>query len=62
MLAFAITYRKAIDAITAHKALKLRRFELDEEDWGIIQELVDILEVRVASSIPQSSTNINTFV
>jgi hypothetical protein len=50
MLAFAITYRKAIDTVTAHKALKLHRFELDDEDWGIIQELVDILEVRAMSS------------
>ena len=59
MLVFAVKYRKAIDAITAHKALKLRRFELDDEDWGIIQELVDILEVCAASSSSRPSTNVN---
>jgi hypothetical protein len=47
MLSFALKYRKAIDGITAEKVLKLRKYELDCEDWEIIEDLVSVLEVRV---------------
>ena len=43
MLSFAIKYRAAIDAMTADKSLKLRKFELDEEEWLIVEDLVSIL-------------------
>lgn len=46
MMSFAIRYRQPIDAITANKMLKLRRFELDDDEWKVIQDLVEILEVR----------------
>jgi hypothetical protein len=45
MLEFAVWYRKAIDTITAKKELKLRQYELDDDDWQIIQDLVAVLEV-----------------
>src|ERR1700722_11359874 len=45
MLHFVPAYWKAIDQITADKALKLRRYELDSDDWIIIKDLVSILEV-----------------
>jgi hypothetical protein len=45
MMKFALQYRKAIDAITADKSLKLRKFELDDDDWVIVEDLVSILEV-----------------
>jgi hypothetical protein len=45
MLAFALRYRRAIDGITAQKALKLRKYELDSDDWQIITDLVSILDV-----------------
>lgn len=45
MLKFALKYRLAIDAITADKAYKLRKFELDDEEWAIITELNTVLEV-----------------
>jgi hypothetical protein len=44
MMAFALTYRKPIDEITANKTLKLRCYELDAEDWQIVDDLVSILE------------------
>jgi len=25
----------------------LRKFELDEEEWGIVEDLVDVLEVHL---------------
>jgi hypothetical protein len=46
MMAFVLNYRDAIDQLTGDRALKLRAYELDNEDWGIIEDLVAILEVR----------------
>jgi hypothetical protein len=45
MMHFVLKYRKAIDQITADKALKLRRYELNNDDWVVIEDLVSILEV-----------------
>ena len=45
MMHFVLTYRQAIDQITADKGLKLRRYELDGDDWAIIENLVSVLEV-----------------
>lgn len=47
MMKFVLAYKNVIDRITADKSLKLRKYELDNEDWGIIKDLVAILEVRV---------------
>ena len=49
MMRFVLTYREAIDQITADKALKLRRYELDNDDWVIVEDLISILEVLVSS-------------
>jgi hypothetical protein len=46
MMKFVRAYRDAVDKITADKSLKLRRYELDSDDWEIIDDLVSILEVR----------------
>ena len=45
MLDFAISYREAIDALTANRLLKLRRFELDNEEWEVAEQLRDTLRV-----------------
>jgi hypothetical protein len=45
MMKFALTYREAIDKITADKSLKLRRYELDNNNWVIVEDLVSVLEV-----------------
>ena len=42
---FALKYCVPVDVITADKSLKLRKYELDEEDWAIIKEFVSILKV-----------------
>jgi hypothetical protein len=46
MLRFVLKFREPIDRITADKALKLRKFELDDNDWRIVNDLVSVLEVR----------------
>jgi hypothetical protein len=45
MLDFAILYREAIDTMTANRLLKLRQFELDNEEWEIAERLRDTLRV-----------------
>ena len=45
---FVFMYRHAIDDITADKTLKLRRYELDNDDWIIIEVLVSILKVIIS--------------
>lgn len=45
MAKMALKYRSAIDDITANKSLKLRKFELDEDDWKILSDLIQILKV-----------------
>ena len=46
MMVFAIKYRKPIDSIMADKNLKLRKYELDNEGWNIIEQLVSVLQVN----------------
>lgn len=45
MLKVAIEYRAAIDDITADKSVKLRKYELDDEDWTIVEDLIRVLKV-----------------
>src|SRR6266852_2690960 len=49
MMVFALEYRKPIDSITADKSLKLQRYELDNKGWGIIEQLVSVLQVSIFS-------------
>jgi hypothetical protein len=43
MLLFTVKYRRAVDAITAEKSLKLRKFE---QEWKILGDLLTVLGVR----------------
>ena len=45
MLEFAVDNREALDAITGNQKMKLRNFELSEEDWEIATKLRDVLKV-----------------
>ena len=45
MLVFAIKYRDALDSITGNQRMKLRQYELTEEDWDIAGKLCDVLKV-----------------
>jgi len=46
MLEFAIEYREALESITGNQKMKLRQYELTEEDWQIATQLRDVLKVR----------------
>lgn len=47
MLNMAVKYRVAIDDVTANKSLKLRKYELDDEDWEVVSDLIRVLKVRL---------------
>jgi len=47
MLKMALKYRAVVDDITANKVLKLRKYELDDDDWQIVSDLVCILKVNI---------------
>ena len=51
MLKFVLAYRVVIDKITADKGLKLRKYELDNDNWVIVEDLVNVLEVRRSRAI-----------
>ena len=46
MIDFSITYRSALDAMTANRGLNLRKFELDNEEWIAAEKLRDTLRVH----------------
>jgi len=43
MLVFALEYRRAIDKISGDK--EMRKYELEVEEWDLVQQLCDVLEV-----------------
>jgi hypothetical protein len=45
MLDFAVEHITAINTITADRDMKLRQYELSENDWGIARKLRDVLKV-----------------
>ena len=45
MVKMAYRFRPAIDDITADKSLKLRKCELDDDDWKVIGDLIRVLKV-----------------
>jgi len=47
MLKVALQYREVVDNITANKSLKLRKYELDDDGWDILKDLLRVLKVRI---------------
>lgn len=46
MINVALQYQAVLDDITANKVLKLRKHELDDDDWAILKDLARVLKVR----------------
>jgi hypothetical protein len=51
-LSLCVRYRESIDAITVDKATKLRKYELDDGDWTVSEDLVAILKVCLSVFSP----------
>ena len=44
MLVFAVQYRTALEAITGDRNLTLRSYELNDEEWHLVEHLYKVLE------------------
>jgi hypothetical protein len=49
MLSFAYLYRNAYNEITANREMDMRKFELSKKEWKIVNDLAEVLKVRVSS-------------
>ena len=47
MLDFAVEHITAIDTITGDREMKLRQYELNEDDWEMVCQLQDVLKVCI---------------
>jgi hypothetical protein len=47
MVDFAVEHRAAIDEMTGNKNMGLRKYEMNENEWRIAEQLRDTLKVRV---------------
>ena len=46
MLKYALNHRKAIDEVTQHRDLGLRKLEISDYEWELMDQLHDVLKVR----------------
>ena len=46
MLKFALAYCDAIDKATSERSLKLRKYELSENEWELVMQLRNCLKVH----------------
>lgn len=51
MLEYALNHRKAVDSVTQDRALGLRKFELDDSEWVLLEQLHDVLKVRASNTL-----------
>ena len=49
MIQFAIAYREPLNDLTGCRAMKLRDYELMEDEWKIAEQLLDVLDVSAGS-------------
>jgi hypothetical protein len=49
MLNFALEYRVPIDAITSDRELNLHKYELEDDEWEVAQNLCDTLKASTLS-------------
>lgn len=61
MLEYALTHRKAVDAVALKRELGLRKFELADHEWEIVAQLHSVLKVshpkrtRAANKLEQTT-------
>jgi hypothetical protein len=46
MLVVAMGYREVVDELTGDKTLGLRRYEMGEDEWALVTEIINVLKVR----------------
>lgn len=45
MLAYALRHRQAVNSVTQDRALGLRKYELDDKEWDLLEQLHGVLKV-----------------
>jgi hypothetical protein len=45
MLSFALDYRTVYNELTANRAMKMRKYEITDNEWNIVKQLADVLKV-----------------
>ena len=48
MLSFAFTYREAYNEITSNRDMKMRKYELSDREWKVVNDLASVLKVSTA--------------
>ena len=61
MLKFSLAFREALDTIMGEKKMKLRKYEMDEEEWEIARQLCEVLKVSFSLLRKCHSNNIPGF-
>jgi hypothetical protein len=46
MLVCGNEYRTAVDIITGDRTMDLRKFEISQEEWTVLEQLQEVLKVR----------------
>ncbi len=46
MLHFAYTYQDTYNELTSNREMKMRKYEIEDQEWEIVKQLADILKVR----------------
>ncbi|KAF8801349.1 hypothetical protein BYT27DRAFT_7310551 [Phlegmacium glaucopus] len=64
MIKFATEYCLALDTITGKREMKLQKYELNDTEWDIAQQLGDILELLKQATLffSQGTPNLATVI
>ena len=49
MLEYALKHHKAVNALMQQRDLKLRKLKLAYDEWAVLKELHNVLQVRTLS-------------
>lgn len=60
MLSFAYVYREPYNELTSNRDMKMRSYELEDNEWEIVNQLAKVLKVRIFSFLStKHQTKIN---
>ncbi|KAK6984666.1 hypothetical protein R3P38DRAFT_2575567, partial [Favolaschia claudopus] len=62
MLCFAARYRPVIDSITSDKTYKLRKYELDDDEWKIVNDLIHVFKTATLFFSSDSTSTISNVI
>ena len=54
LLDYALKHRRAVDLVTQRRELGLRKYELTDNEWEIVEQLRNVLKVRKKKNVAHS--------